>query len=85
MADAPLTDAFPVTPGTSVPRGRAYRIACTTDGYFRLIMANGSFYDVFATRGQGGEDGISIVGVAATGTPSPAGVGIVTVLTGRAV
>lgn len=78
------TGAMPLVPGTNLTNsqvGRAYRIGCSSAGWFRLIMLDGSNYDVYANQGQGGEDGIQILGVASSAnTPSPAGAGTVSVL-----
>lgn len=82
MAD--YIGAVPLTPGVNLPperSGSGYRIACSAAGWFRLIMYDGSSYDVYANQGQGGEDGLKVIGVATAGnTPTPVGTGTVQVL-----
>jgi hypothetical protein len=80
LAQTAYTTARPVTPGTNVAAGSGYRAACSAAGFVRLIMTDGTLYDIYASQGTGGEDGIAVVGVATTGTPSPAGTCTVTVL-----
>ncbi len=84
LAQTAYTTAQPITPGTNLSAaGMGYRAACSSAGYVRLIMADGSLYDLYATVGLGGEDGIGIIGVATTGTPTPAGTCTITALSGR--
>lgn len=72
--------AAAVTPGTDVVPGYGFRVACTSAGYFVLLMSDGTRYTYYANVGTSGEDGISVRGVATSGVPSPAGSGTVTVL-----
>lgn len=75
----PYRTARTITPGTRAKPGNGYRIACSTAGWVRLLMDDGSPYDVYATVGQGGEDGVAISGVATTAPKLPAAEVVVTV------
>jgi hypothetical protein len=68
-------------PGALLSSPRAsWRAGCSTAGWLRLILADGSNYDLYANPGTAAEDGIGILGVAAT-SPQPAATCVVTLLT----
>lgn len=60
-----------LVPGAVYSPSGSWRAACSSAGWLRFVMADGSLYDVYVSVGTGGEDGISIIGLAASG-PSPA-------------
>lgn len=72
--------ARPLVPGQIYTPSGSWRAACSSAGWIRLVMGDGSLYDLYASVGMGGEDGISIIGVAASGAPSPAASCVVTSL-----
>lgn len=74
----PYRSARTAAVGSRIKNGVGYRIACASAGWVRLVMDDGSFYDVYAVVGTGGEDGISVTGIANT-PKTPAADAVVTV------
>ena len=78
-ASAQFTTATPLynaartfVPGQVYTPSPSWRASCSSAGWARLLMIDGTFYDIFASVGTGGEDGIGIIGVAATAPALPA-------------
>lgn len=60
--------ASPITPGTRVAAGAAVALACSAAGNERLIMDDGSFFDVYALVGTAIIDNLAVSGVNVAGT-----------------
>ncbi|BAQ43976.1 hypothetical protein [Methylobacterium aquaticum] len=73
----PCVAARPITPGTIVRAGRGVVIACSAAGNVRLVMADGSFLDVYAGVGTAEFFGYAVVGVDGPGTTATAKVTVV--------
>lgn len=60
--------ASPITPGTNVRSGNGIALACSAAGTVRLIMDDGSFFDVYALVSTAFIDNIAVTGVNVPGT-----------------
>ncbi|TXN41413.1 hypothetical protein FV232_19780 [Methylobacterium sp. WL30] len=60
--------AAPITPGTPVPYGDGVVLACSAPGTIRLVMQDGSPFDVYATQGTAILDDMAVRDVNAAAT-----------------
>ncbi|MFC6790583.1 hypothetical protein ACFQE0_13800 [Methylobacterium komagatae] len=66
----------PITPGTTVTAGDGVAIACSADGFVRLLMQEGSYLDVYAQTGTAIIDNLAVIGVDAPNTTATAKVSV---------
>ena len=77
MADPFFFSARPITPGTPVLPGTGVVIACSVEGYVRLVMSDGTFLDTYCYPGTSELKGYAVKGVDAASTTATARVTVV--------
>jgi len=68
--------SLPITPGTNVAAGDGLCVACSSAGYVRLLMQDGSYLDIYAQQGTAIIDDLAVSGVDVANTTATAKIAV---------